>query len=468
LPLTANSSIIEEMKAYLVFIAMHLTLLIASIGVNTVSVAFADITTDLHTSLVTAGWVMSVYLLVFTVSTVLMGKISEKFGRKQTFVACSGIFILGSLVAAIAPNIQILILARLIQSLGGGGFVPTTMGIITEMFPNTRQRMVGISISIYNIGGIIGPGIGAWLVSSFGWRSVFWFNVPFGVISLIPVIFLLKSDKRKPSHIDMVGAGLIAGALFGLMLGVSRVKMQNSALEWAIVTVLVGLGISFFLLFLRHTRVAKDPIVDNELLRRNPFLSTNIFNFIFGACVFSFSSFIPLFITSVYGLTTYHSGIILGIRSAGNIIAAVAASFLVMNWGYRKQILTGTILTSVTIILMAIQPHAFNLLGWQVSDFVILSTLNLLSGMALGVISPALINSLVDLMPEKTAIISGLGSMFRQSGGAIFIALTTVIVQANTSVSAGFLISFLAVGVLIMACVPFIFKMPERAGGRDV
>jgi MFS family permease len=451
------------MIAYLVFFAMHLTLLLASISVNTVSVAFADITTDLHTSLVTAGWVMSIYLLVFTVSTVLMGKISDMFGRKQTFVACSALFVLGSFLAAIAPNIQILILARLVQSLGGGGFVPTSLGIITEMFPTSRPRMVGISISIYNIGGIIGPGIGAWLVSSFGWRSVFWFNVPFGVLSLIPVIFLLKSDKRKPSHIDTLGAGLIAGALFGLMMGVSRIKMQNSALEWLIVAVLMGLGISFFLLFLRHTRKAKDPIVESNLLRRQPFLAANVYNFIFGACVFSFSSFIPLFITSVYGLTTYHSGIILGVRSAGNIIAAIAASFLATNWGYRKQILTGTILISVTIILMAVQPRAFSLLGIQVSDFAILSVIGFISGIALGVVSTALINSLIDLMPEKTATISGLGSMFRQSGGAIFIAVTTVVIQANSNVSTGFLISFLAVGVLIMACIPFIFKMPNQA-----
>jgi MFS family permease len=451
------------MIAYLVFIAMHLTLLLASISVNTVSVAFPNITQDLHTSLVTAGWVMSVYLLVFTVSTVLMGKISEKFGRKQTFVVCGGLFVLGSFIAAIAPNILILILARLIQSLGGGGFVPTTLSIITEMFPKTRQRMVGISMSVYNIGGIVGPGIGAWLVSSFGWRSVFWFNVPFGVLALIPVMFLLRPDKRKAGKIDMIGAGYIAGALFGLMLGVSRVKVQNSPLEWLTVAVLVSLGITFFLLFWRHSLKAKDPVVDPQLLRLKPFFSANVYNFIFGACVFSFSSFIPLFITSVYGLTTYHSGLILSIRSMGNIIAAMAASFLVMNWGYRKQILTGTILTSASIILMAIQPRAFTLLGLHVSDFAILSALNLLSGLALGVVSPALINSLVDVMPEKTATISGLGSMFRQSGGAIFIAITTVVVQANASVSSGFFISFLVVGVLILACVPFIFNMPEHA-----
>jgi MFS family permease len=450
------------MIAYLVFFAMHLTLLLASISTNTVSVAFADITHDLHTSLVTAGWVMSIYLLVFTVSTVLMGKIGEKFGRKQTFVACSILFVVGSLVAAIAPNIQILILARLIQSLGGGGFVPVTMAIITEMFPNTRQRMVGFSLSIFNIGGIIGPAIGAWLVSSFGWRSVFWFNVPFGILALVPVIFLMKKDQPKPVHIDFIGAVLVAGALFGIMMGVSRFKLHNSLLAWVIAAGLFALGVTCFLLFVRRTSQAREPVVEPQILKRQPFLSVNFYNFFFGACVFSFSSFIPLFITSAYGLTTYHSGIVLGVRSVGNIAASMAASFLVMSWSYRKQVLTGTLLIAATTILLALQPHSFNLLGLQVSDFLILSVVGFLSGAAMGVVAPALINCLVDLAPERTATISGLGSMIRQSGGAIFIAVMTVVIQSSATPHTGFLISFLTVGLLILIGLPFIFKMPVQ------
>jgi EmrB/QacA subfamily drug resistance transporter len=456
------------MTAYLVFIAMHLTILLASIGTNTVSVAFGNITSDLHTSLVTSGWVMSIYLLCFTVSTALMGKISDKFGRKQTFVACNIIFVAGSLIAGIAPNIEILILARLIQSVGAGGFVPTTLGVITEMFPHSRQRMVGISISIFNIGGIIGPSIGAWLVSSYGWRSVFWFNVPFGILALIPVLILLKPDKRKSSQIDMLGAGYLAVALLGLMVGVSRISVNNSVLSWVIVAALVCIGLSFFMLFLRRTRKAKDPVVDPELLGRQPFLSVNIYNFIFGACVFSFSSFIPIFITSVYGLSTYQSGLILSIRSVGNIIASMAASFLVMNWSYRKQVMTGTILTSITIILLALEPRAFSLGSLYISDFTILSVLNLFSGMAMGVSAPAMINCLIDLMPEKTATISGIGSMFRQSGGAIFIAVITVIVQSSASLAYGYMASFLMVGIMGLFCLPFVFKIPERVKGNQM
>jgi MFS family permease len=450
------------MSRYLVFIAMHLVMLLASVSINTVSVAFEEITRSLDTTLVIAGWVMSIYLLVYTVSVVLMGKISEIFGRKQTFLACVGFFIIGSLLAGLSPNIQTLIAARFIQAIGAGGFVPATMGVITDSFPDSRQKMVGISISIFNIGGIIGPSIGAWLVSSFSWRAVFWFNVPFGLLALIPVIFLLKKDQPHPSRIDFIGAGLLAAALFGVMVGVSLIDTENSPLEWVIACVLFALGILSFLLFLRHIRRDKEPIVDPPLMGRQPFLSVNFYNFIFGSSVFSFSSLIPLFITSVYAMTTYHSGIILGVRSAGNILASVTASFMVTRWSYRKQILTGTILISASTILMAIQPHGFSLGGLHISDFTLMCLLGFVSGVAFGVVSPALLNAIVDIMPEKTSTLSGLGSMFRQSGGAIFIAVITVIVQSSGTMSSGFLISFLMLGILILSCLPFLHKIPNR------
>jgi MFS family permease len=450
------------MTAYFVFIAMHLILLLAAISTNAVSVAFNDITLSLHASLVVAGWVLSIYLLVFTISTALMGKISDMYGRKRVFMICVVVFVFGSFLAAIAPNIQVLILARLIQAVGGGGFVPATLAIITEVFPQKRHQMVAISISVFNIGGIIGPSIGAWLVTSFGWRSVFWFNVPFGILALIPVIILLKPSPRTPGKLDLFGAALLAGILSGIMIGLSNIDVKNTPIQWIIAAGFLFLGLICLWFFWQHEKKTVGPIVDLKLLKLKPFFASNIYNIIYGASVFSFSSFIPLFITSVYGLGTYYSGIVLSIRSVGNIIAALAASFMVTRWGYRKPLLVGTVLVSATILLMAAEPKALDFLGIHIGAIWILSILGFISGIAMGMIAPALINSLVDLMPEKTAAIAGLGSVFRQSGGAIFIALITVVVQALNNPAQGFMLSFAIVGILALACLPFIFTMPEH------
>jgi EmrB/QacA subfamily drug resistance transporter len=452
------------MVAYFIFLAMHLVLLLSSIGVNTVSVAFEEITKSFNTSLVTAGWVMSMYLIIYTVSVVIMGKVGDIFGRKQTFLACTILFVFGSLLAALAPNIQVLILARLIQGLGGGGFIPAATGVITELFPQGRQKWIAISMSVYSIGGIIGPGVGAWLVTTWGWRSIFWFNVPFGILAIVAVIFLLKSGQRSRSRIDLVGAGLLAGLLFTILIGLSQIDTKNDAIGWLVVGILLAAGAVFTYLFVRHEFKSKEEaIVDIVLLRSRPFLASNVYNFVFGACVFGASSFLPLFATSVYFLTTTQAGLVLSIRSVGNIIASLLASVLVMKWSYHKQLLTGTVVTAVTILLMAIDPGSFSAIGINLSNMALLTLIGFLSGIALGISGPALVNSLIDLMPERSATISGLGSMFRQSGGAISIALITVLVQSVGSNSVGFRMSFLVSGILVIATIPLVFFFPERA-----
>ncbi|MCR4392738.1 MAG: MFS transporter, partial [Dehalococcoidales bacterium] len=195
------------MQAILIFITLHLVMLLSSINSSAISVAFPNITASYNTSLVLAGWVLSIYQLVAVCAMVLMGKVSDVLGRKKTFLICTGLFVTGSIFAALSPNIILLILSRFIQSVGGGGILPATMGIIVEQFPRNRHQAIGISMSIFNIGGIIGPNIGGWLVTSFGWKSIFWFNVPFGILAMIPLFLLLKSEPGKRSHIDFAGAG---------------------------------------------------------------------------------------------------------------------------------------------------------------------------------------------------------------------------------------------------------------------
>jgi MFS family permease len=108
------------MQAIIVVILIDLVLLLSAINASAVSVAFPNITTYYDTSLVMAGWVLSIYSLVAACSMVIMGKVSDVMGRKNTFLICAGLFVLGSLLAALAPNIQLLIAARFIQSIGGG------------------------------------------------------------------------------------------------------------------------------------------------------------------------------------------------------------------------------------------------------------------------------------------------------------------------------------------------------------
>jgi MFS family permease len=451
------------MKRYTIYITIHLMILLSSISNSSIAVALPDIKSSFNTTLVLAGWVLSVYQLVAMCSMLIIGKVSDIFGRKRTFLLCSIAFILGSLLSALAPNIYLLILFRFIQSAGAGGLVPVVIGIIAEVFPHSRQRAIGLSMSIYSFGGIIGPSIGAWLISGWGWRSTFWFNVPLGILVCIIVIYFLKADLGQRSHVDLKGAGLVVGALFAVMIGLSRIDRDNTATGWLTVALLLILGLIIMVIFARHEMRSSDPIIDLELLRLKPFVASNFYNFIFGVCLFGITSFIPLYAVSVFGFSEIQSSLILSFRAIGMIVATVISSIFIIKWGYRKPMVVGSIFMSVVILLFGLSARHSGFAGNGLSVITILCILGLLFGLGNGVAMPASSNACIDLLPQKISTIMGTRGMFRQSGGAVSIAVISLVVQYIGDVALGFEIVFIALGILILATIPFVFSMPARA-----
>jgi len=161
------------MRRYLVFAVVCLSLLFVSISGTVVTVAFPAVVTAFHTSLVEAGRVLGVNQLAATSGMPLAGKACDVWGRKFTFILCICLFTVGSLLCALAPNIEMLMVFRFIQGLGAGGFLPAATSIVAEEFPQSRQQSIGFSSSIFPIGQILGPTVGAWLTTAFGWQANF-------------------------------------------------------------------------------------------------------------------------------------------------------------------------------------------------------------------------------------------------------------------------------------------------------
>jgi MFS family permease len=450
------------MIPYLIYIIIHVILLLASISGSAVAVAFPNIISTFNTSLVLTSWVLSIYQLVSTIASVLFGKISDIIGMKTTFVVCTFIFILGAFLSAIAPNIYLLIFFRLIQSIGGGGLFTVVLGIIAELFPESRQKAIGLSVSIVAVGGVIGPSIGGWLITVWGWRSIFWVNIPIGIIACLAVWILLKADHGRAGKIDYWGGGLLSGALFAIMSGLSQIRNENTLFSWLMVAILLGVGIVLIILFIRQEKKTDTPIVEMDLLEKKPFFQLNIFNFVFGVALSGLSSFLPLFAVYQYKMTTLQSSFILSARSIGIIAATVAASFLVNKWGYRRPLVIGSILSSVGILIIATDPSRFNLALDTSGALTVLSGIALISGIGVGIISFCSMNSCIDLLPERVAFISGVRLMFLQSGAAISIAVISLILQNVSSRSLGFEIAFWGLGLSGLAVIPLIKHFPAK------
>lgn len=451
------------MRRYIVFIVGGLSFLLVAISGTAVAVAFPDITSSFNASLIMAGWVLSINQLASTAIMPLAGKAGDIFGGKRTFLISIAVFTLGSLFSALAPSIELLIAARFVQALGAGSFLPLATAIVSDQFPDSRQQAIGLFSSIMPIGMIIGPNIGGWLVGSFGWRSIFWLNVPLGIAVFIAALVILKPGKKLGGKLDMTGAGLFTGMLSAFLFALSDIGYSHDSSAWIRFALLLVLTIALFYFFLRHEGRIKDPIIDLQVLKEKPFRAANYFNFLYGMAVLGVMSFVPLYATSIFGMSTLASGLILTPRSIGTMGASIITSLFLPKWGYRGPMLFGTGIMVLSLILLGVEFSSASLLGVHLNGTVLLGTIMFLSGVGMGATAPAANNACIELMPDRVATITGVRGMFRQSGAAVSIAVTSLMLENFSHIGMGFRVAFFGLAVVLVLSVPFIFAMPRSA-----
>ncbi len=451
------------MRRYFVFIVLGLGLLAVSISGTSVAVAFPHLTAELNTTLVLAGWVIGVTMFVAAVSMPVAGKISDILGRKFIFMFAVICFIVGSLISALAPNIGVLIFARFIQGLGGGGILPSATGIAVDEFASKRHQVVGLFSSIFAAGQIIGPNLGGWMVEAFGWRSIFWINIPLGLIVLLAGYRVIQPSPRQPGKIDVLGAGLLTVTLGTFLVAVSSLG-GGGEISWVFFATLVIISALFLIIFIRYERSIQNPIIDLEILREKPFIAANIYNFILGFSALGVMSFLPLYAVSVYGVSTFVSGAILTPRSIALIAASTLVSAFILKWGYRKPMLIGSILFSISLVLLGMEPAALYIFNMAIISVAILIFILFLSGLGSGIAIPAANNACIELMPERVSTITGIRGMFRQCGSSISIAVISLILQTyQDNMALGFSIIFFGLAAVTIISLPAIFFMPSSA-----
>jgi EmrB/QacA subfamily drug resistance transporter len=450
------------MRRYFIFASAGLGLLMYSIDGTAVAVAFPNFIKDFGTNVLWAAWTISIYLVAVTSVMPLMGNLSDSYGRKKVFLISLILFTSSSLACGLAPDIYSLVAFRFLQGVGGASFLPTAAGIVSDEFPESRERAIGLFTSIFPIGGIIGPNLGGWIVSRYSWRYIFYINLPIGIGLVILIMILLKDSKilARP-HIDFVGASFSFGTILFLMLGLNFVA-EELALSSLLLAILFWVVSSFFLyLFFLQEKKHSNPILDMVLLRSRPFLAANLYNMMVGVGVFEIFPFIPLYATSVHKLSTLMSGMILTPRSIGVISASAVTSFLLRRWGYRWPMVLGLSIISFSTILLGGQGLPLqNALGMHLGVAEILAVLMLFTGIGIGITLPASNNACIELMPERVATITGLRGMFRYVGGAFGISLITIILHLGSTPESGFRATFVSFGLGLLFTIPLVFLMP--------
>ncbi len=256
--------------------AVSLVLFLGSLDGSIVNIALPTLTEEFDTSFTAVQWVIIAYLLGITVLMVHMGRIADVVGKKRVFAPGIAIFLLGTVASGLAPSINILILCRFFESIGAAMMLSVGIAIITETWPRSRLGMaIGIASGFLSIGIVLGPAVGGFLIERFGWRSIFFVNVPFGLVALGLVLRFvppLRPAVIRP-RFDWGGAITLAVALLCATLGLTAGQIRGFVAPLPL-ALLTAAAVSTALFLIVEQRTAH-PIVDLSLFRL-PQFSVNL------------------------------------------------------------------------------------------------------------------------------------------------------------------------------------------------
>ncbi|MBI2909289.1 MAG: MFS transporter [Chloroflexi bacterium] len=453
---------------WLVFAVAALALLMSSIDATIIAVGLPTMIRELNTNLVWIGWTLTGYALVMTTVLPMAGKLSDDVGRKRLFLAAVAVFTASSLAAGLSSSVHALIISRVLQGLGGGAFMPSATGIVSDAFGSKRAAAIGLFSSILPLGGVLGPNIGGLIIDHLSWRWIFFVNVPIGMALMVFGWFILPASKPSATRhkIDLLGAGLFAGSILFILYAMTVWGNEPSGMGGPMIWTLLALGGLMLGVFIWHEGRTASPMMESKLLTWRPFLAANAYNLLHGACVFAFFSFVPYFATVVYGMGASESGIVLTPRSIAMAAMSTISSFFLLRFGYRRPMIIGTVLMSLSLLLTSAGIHDATFAGLQVPNLALMAAFVLLGGLGGGLTAPAGANAALDLLPGQVAAVAGIRAMFRHIGGVLGTAIVVLALSRFEDKAAGAMTVFFYMSFALLAVVPIIFFIPDIARQR--
>ena len=268
-------------------------------------------------------WILTTYLVANAVVLPMSAWLSRVFGRKNYYMACVALFTVTSFMCGIAPTLNIMLLARVLQGIGGGGLAPVEQAILVDTFPPEKRAS---AFALYTIAIVtapaIGPVLGGWITDNYTWRWVFLINIPIGILSLFltsrfvhdPESFAQEREKARPNgklKIDGTGIALIGLGSAALEIFLDRGQIDDwfgsHFISWMFAVALACWGVAIWW-ELRHD----DPIIDLHLLKNRNFTISSLFYFAFGFGLFATTTMIPQILQSLYGYRAIDAGLVLG------------------------------------------------------------------------------------------------------------------------------------------------------------
>jgi EmrB/QacA subfamily drug resistance transporter len=417
-PTVADQQVVpDRRRRLLILVICSMSLLLVGLDATIVNIALPAIQGSLHSTLAGLQWTVDAYTLVLASLLMLAGSTADRLGRRRVFQVGLALFLLGSLLCALAPSLELLVAFRVVQAIGGAMLSPVAMSIVRNVFedPRERARAIGVFAAMFGISMALGPVLGGFLVSAISWRAIFLVNLPFGLAAIaLAAQFVPESRAQRPRRIDPAGQVLVIAALAALTYAI--IEGGRVGFDAAGIVILLALALGCFAALVRYELRRREPLIEVRFFRSVPFAGASAIAVCVSAALGGFLFMNTLYLQDVRGLSPQHAGLYMLPTATMIIVFAPLSGRLVGHFGARPSMVAGGLAVVASgLMLTGLAPGTsvpFLLGAYAVFGF----------GFAL--VSPPIANTAVSGMPPAQAgVAAAVATTSRQVGLTLGVAV---------------------------------------------
>ncbi len=416
-----------------VLAALMITLLLSALDQTIVGTALPTIVADLN-GVNNYTWVITAYLLTSTTVIPMVSKLSDQFGRKWFLLTAVVIFLVGSALSGASQTMNQLIAFRALQGVGGGMLAALVFTLIGDIFtPAERAKWQGLFSGVFGLASVVGPTLGGWITDNTSWRWVFYVNVPFGILALFLLFFLLPSNisartatgKNAFKRIDWIGAFTSATATILLLLGLTWGGTTYPWASWQVIGSLGGAVVLYIAFIITELNVS-DPILPLDLFKNQIFTASSLLSLTVGLMLFAVVIYLPIYLQGVLNVKATNSGLIITPLVVAMAIAAGVIGFLISKVGrYQFVAIIGSLVLAGGVYLLST-------MGVSTTERTVVIFMIVL-GIGLGLLQPVLTLAVQNAIP-RSRLGAGTGAVtyLRTLGSTLGTAIVgSIVVNAS-------------------------------------
>ena len=420
------AALLPHSRTMTIFALLMLTIFMAMIDVQVVSTALPAIISDLHGA-ERIGWITAAYMLAQCATMPIYGKLGDMFGRKPVLLFAVVLFLIGSLACGVAPDINWLIAARVLQGLGGGGVMVSVFSVNADLFePRERAKYQSFTSLVLMCAASIGPALGGTLTQIWGWRSIFLINLPIGAIVILGLAFLLpRRRKYVRRKIDVAGAVTLTIAIISIvMLADVQQVFEGHALLGA--AGLAALALVSLLLWVRFEQRAAEPIIPLSLFQNRSFLLLLLIGAANGAIAIGLVNYHAIYLQLSTGLAPAKAGLFFIAITFGMAIGSLIAGQVISRTGrLRELLLIGMGFASLGLCVLAYLPAGQ-------TSYAVVGAVMMGIGFSNGLVQQSPVIGVQAEAPRKDmGAATGAVTLLRIAGAAVAVSVYGAIVSAH-------------------------------------